>query len=141
MRLLLLLILIMFSGLVGCMGPVSLHKAVLSYDEAISRLEREMLLINIARTHREVPSHYTVTSSIAASFDYQTNMRLEGSFFERVSGGANKYFMSLGASAAEKPTLSIIPIQGEEFTKRILSPLDETTPKELTLINMSPLSS
>lgn len=58
-------------SLAGCMGPVSLHKAVLNYDETISRLEREMLLINIARTHRDIPSHFTVTSNIAATFDYQ----------------------------------------------------------------------
>jgi hypothetical protein len=125
MRLFFLLILTMFLGLAGCMGPLSLHKAVLSYDETISQLEREMLLINIARTHCEIPGHYTVTSSIAATFDYQANIKMEGTFFERVTGGVNKYIASLGASMAEKPTLSIIPIQGEEFTKRILSPLDE----------------
>ncbi len=125
MRLFSLLILIMFFGLAGCMGPHSLHKAVLGYDETISQLEREMLLINIARTHCEIPNHYTVTSSIAASFDYQANMGLESTFFERVSGGVTKYIAGLGVSATEKPTLSIIPIQGEEFTKRILSPLDE----------------
>lgn len=124
MRLFFLLILIMFPGLVGCMGPLSLHKAVLGYDETISQLEREMLLINIARTHCDIPGHYTVTSSIAATFDYEASMGLEGTVFEQ-AGGLNRYLMRLGARVAEKPTLSIIPIQGEEFTKRILTPLEE----------------
>ena len=123
-RLLFLLVSAMLLGLVGCMGPISLHKAVLGYDETISQLERELLLLNIARTHCEIPSHYTVTSSIAATFDYNVNAGIFGTFFERASG-INTYGMNLGTSVAEKPTLSIIPIQGEDFTKRILAPLDE----------------
>ena len=35
--------------------------------------------------------------------------------------------MTLGSSAAENPTVSIIPIQGEEFTKRLLTPITEET--------------
>src|SRR5262245_66349605 len=33
----------------GCLGPVSLHQAVLGYDDTVSRLGREMLLVNIDR--------------------------------------------------------------------------------------------
>lgn len=120
-----LLCLMLFSlGISGCMGPISLHKAVLGYDETISRLAREMLLINIARTHRNIPTHFTVTSRIAATFDYQTNTGLTGTIFERASG-INNYALNLGVSVSENPTLSIIPMQGEEFTRRILMPLDE----------------
>jgi hypothetical protein len=124
MRLVILLLSIIPFAMLGCMGPISLHKAVLGYDETISQLERELLLLNIARTHCEIPGHYTVTSSIAATFDYKVNAGIFGTFFERASG-INTYGMNLGTSVAENPTLSIIPIQGEEFTKRILSPLDE----------------
>src|SRR5215813_7764859 len=50
----------------GCLGPVSLHEAVLGYDQTVSRLERELLLVNIARLRDGLPAHFTVTSSIAA---------------------------------------------------------------------------
>ena len=36
----------------GCLGPVSLHEAVLGYDDTVSRLTREMLLVNIGRLRR-----------------------------------------------------------------------------------------
>lgn len=120
----------------ACVGPVSLHEAVLGYDETISRLEREMLLINIARTHRDLPTHFTVTSSIAATFNYEANAGFTGNIFE--SAGANKYSLTLGASAAENPTLSIVPIQGEDFTKRILTPMDESK-FEFLVIQGSPI--
>lgn len=107
----------------GCLGPVALHEAVLRYDETLSRLESEMLLLNIARTHRNLPVHFTVTSSIAATFDYRANVGLTSNFFE--APGTNSTSLSLGASTAENPTLSIVPVQGEDFTRRILSPMDE----------------
>ena len=109
--------------LAGCVGPVALHQAVLGYDETISRIESELLLLNIARRHHNLPNHFTVTSSIAATFDYRANVGFTGSF-EKVGGDA--YSFTLGTSAAENPTLSIVPVQGEEFTKRILTPMDES---------------
>ena len=107
----------------GCIGPPSLHEAVLAYDITLSRLERQMLLLNIARIHSNLPTHFTTTSSIAATFDYRTNTGFTWSVAE--SHGFNLYTFNLGASAAEKPTFSIVPIQGEEFTRRILTPMDE----------------
>ncbi len=109
----------------GCVGPMFLHDAVLGYDEATGRLDREMLLINIARTDQSLPNHFTVTSSIAATFDYRTNAGFSANVFEN-PGSNNSYGFSLGASAAENPTFSIVPIQGEEFSKRILTPMDES---------------
>lgn len=106
------------------MGPTSLHDAVLGYDETISRLDTEMLLINIARTHHNLPSHFTVTSSIAASFNYSANLGFSGNYLE--PAGLDSHSFSVGASVAENPTLSIVPVQGEEFTRRILSPIDES---------------
>jgi hypothetical protein len=108
------------------MGPTALHKSVLGYDETISLLEREMLLINIARVHRDVPTHYTVTSNIAATFDFQTNAGFIGRIFERASGDAvSNYAFNLGVSTSENPTINIVPISGEDFSKRILAPMYE----------------
>lgn len=109
----------------GCVGPVSLREAVLGYDEVTSQLEREMLLINIARKHRVLPNHFTVTSSIVATFDYRMNAGFTATIQEN-PGASNSYGLSMGATAAENPTLSIVPVQGEEFTQRILSPMDES---------------
>jgi hypothetical protein len=103
----------------GCLGPVSLHEAVLGYDHAVSRLEHELLLINIGRLRNGQPAHFTVTSSIAATFDYQTNAAILGPLTD--------VGLNVGVSAAENPTLSIVPIQGQEFTKRVLTPLEDTT--------------
>jgi hypothetical protein len=126
MRIFALLLIVLTFAMAGCTGPELLHRSVLGYDETIITLEREMLLINIARRHRNVPIHFTVTSSIAATFDYERSAGFIGRLFENNSGDdRNNLSLKFGMSLSENPTLGIIPMQGNEFTERILSPLEE----------------
>lgn len=117
-----LLCIISFSG---CASPIALHRAVLEYDWTVNRIETELLLLNIARTRYHEPIHFTVVSSIAATFDFRVNTGITGVLTE--SPGLDSLSLTLGSSAAENPTISIIPIQGEQFTKRLLTPISENT--------------
>ena len=126
MRIFVLLLMFLTFVMAGCTGPKLLHKSVIGYDETISTIEREMLLINIARRHRGIPLHFTVTSGIAATFDYERSAGFVGRLFERGSGDdVNNLGLNLGMRLSENPTLSIVPMQGNEFTERILAPLQE----------------
>jgi hypothetical protein len=102
----------------GCLGPVSLHKAVLGYDHTVSWLGHEILLVNIGRLRNGLPVHFTQATSIAATFDYQTNAAILGPFSD--------VGLSVGVTAAENPTLTIMPIQRKQFTERVLTPLEDT---------------
>ena len=121
-------ILLMMAVLSGCLSPTAIHRAVLAYDHTVNQVEAEMLLLNIARAKRGQPTHFTAVSSVAATFDFRTNGGVGTQMFE--GGGPvfakNFYTFNLGASVAENPTVSIIPVQGEEFTKRLLTPMDES---------------
>jgi len=112
----------------GCLSPLAMHRAVLEYDRTVNLLEAEMLLLNIARAKQGQPLHFTAVSNVAATFDFRSSGGIGGQLFES-SGpvfARNFYMFNLGASMAESPTVSIIPVQGEDFTKRILTPMDET---------------
>ena len=104
----------------GCVGPPVLQEQVIAYDEVTSEIEQALLLLNIARVDSGRPVHFTTTSSIAATFDWTATVGASG----RLNRGAQTNFLdlSLGASASENPTFSIIPISGEDFTQRILTP-------------------
>src|SRR4029434_4419525 len=106
-------------ALSGCWGPVSLHTAVLGYAHTVSRLEYELLLVNIGRLRHGLPVHFTVSTSIAATFEYQTNAA--------ILGPVSDVGLSVGVSAAENPTVTIVPIQGKQFTERVLTPFEDTT--------------
>lgn len=118
-------------ALSGCLSPIAMHRAVMEYDRTVSQVQTDMLLLNIARARYRRHLHFTAVSNVAATFDFRTTAGFNGELFEGVFSGApagftkNFYSFNLGASMAENPTVNIIPIQGEEFTKRILAPMDE----------------
>ena len=118
------LALVAASGIAGCAGPPALERAVIGYDQTTAKLEQQLLLLNIARMNAGEPIHFTKTSAIAATFDWSTSIGATG---QTENPGSNLFRLNLGASASENPTFSIIPISGEEFTKRILTPIEETS--------------
>jgi len=107
----------------GCVGPPALQRSVIGYDETTARLEQQLLLLNIARVNSGLPIHFTTTSSIAATFDWTSTLGVGGQIQE--SKGTNFLDLRLGASASENPTFSIVPVTGEQFTKRVLTPFSE----------------
>ena len=107
----------------GCVGPPALRDSVLGYDETVSALDQQILLLNIARLSLDRPPHFTVTSSIAATFNFETAAGIGGSINE--GAGTDVLSLSLNMRAAENPTFSIVPITGQEFTQRILTPVGE----------------
>lgn len=85
--------------------------------------------MNIARAHHHHPVHFTGVSNIAATFDFRVSAGATPPL-GGVDGGFSLAPL-FGASVAENPTISISPIDGEEFTKRLLTPLQES---KLTLL-------
>ena len=112
----------------GCLSPISLNRAVILYDEAVTKAESEQLLINIARAQHHEPIHFTRVPNIAATFDF----RINAGGTPALTGDAGGLLMPLfGGSVAENPTFTIVPIEGEEFTKRLLTPFHQN---KLTLL-------
>ena len=115
-------------SLAGCLSPPTLNPAVLPYDEAITDAISKQLLINIARAHHHEPIHFTGVANVAATFDF----RISAGATPALTGEHGRTLVPLfGGSIAENPTISITPIEGEEFTKRILAPFQES---KLTLL-------
>jgi hypothetical protein len=107
----------------GCVGPPVLEQQVLGYDQVAKTLNEKLLLLNIARVANGEAVHFTSTSSIAATFDWTTSVGVGGQVEE--PSGIDFFDFNLGASASENPTFSIIPVSGEEFTRRIVTPFGD----------------
>ena len=125
-RLSILCVMVVASLLSGCLSPIAMHRAVLEYDRTVSTVEAELLLLNIARARHHRPVHFTAVSSVAATFDFRTNAGIRGGIGSVTDSSERPINLEYGVSVAENPTVTIIPISGEEFTKRILRPLEET---------------
>ena len=113
------------ANLTGCLSPIAMHRAVIEYDRTVSYVEADLLLLNIARARHHRPVHFTAVSSVAATFDFRTSAGVTAGFGHAVDPDRRPVNLEYSASVAENPTITIVPITGEEFTKRILRPLDE----------------
>ena len=112
----------------GCLSPVTLTRAVIAYDDAITESQSKQLLVNIARAQHHQPIHFTGVSNVAATFDFRFTAGATPAF----TGDASRAILPIiGGSVAENPTISIAPIEGEEFTQRLLTPFHES---KLTLL-------
>lgn len=113
----------------GCgLGPRTVHRTRLPYNEAVKVTAEEQLLLNVVRLrYSDNPSSLAV-STIAAQFELAQKLALVP-FFTSDAGG-----MSLGGyrgavlpgaefNAADRPTLSYTPQDESDFARRLFNPL------------------
>jgi hypothetical protein len=109
-------------GLQGCFSPMALDHAVIEYDKTTSDILSKLIMLNIARSHQHQPMHFTGVSNIAATFNFQFNAGATPAFTGENGSVLTPVF---GGTISENPTISIVPIEGEEFTRRLLTPFQE----------------
>jgi len=106
----------------GCLSPIALNNAVMAYDQSTSDIQSQQLLLNVARAHQHQPLHFTGISNIAATFNFQFNAGATPALTGESGSLLTPIF---GGTVSENPTISIVPIEGEEFTQRLLTPFHE----------------
>lgn len=109
-------------ALPGCLSPIALDRAALAYNQATADVQTKQLLLNIARSRYNDPIYFSGISNIAATFNFQANAGATPA----LTGEAGSTILPLfGIAATENPTISIVPMEGEEFTRRVLTPIQE----------------
>ena len=112
----------------GCrsFGPSALTQTRLPYNEAIKVTTEQQLLLNIVRLRNaDTPSSLAV-SNIAAQFEFVRGLQLTP-FFTSAGGDVNRSFTAVlpqaGVSGADRPTFSLTPLDDQEFTRKLFTPL------------------
>jgi hypothetical protein len=113
---------ILFQSLSGCLAPLALDDMSLAYNEATANDISKQLLLNIARAQHNESIYFSGISNIAATLNFQANIGATPPF---TGNNGSTLMPILGAGASENPTISITPMHGEEFTRRLLTPLTE----------------
>jgi hypothetical protein len=113
----------------GCrsFGPRALEQTRLPYNEAVKVTTEQQLLLNIVRLrYTDTPSSLAI-SNIAAQFEFAKSLQLTP-FFTATGGDNNRG--SYGAvlpqaqiGGADRPTFSLTPLDDQEFTKKLFTPL------------------
>ena len=100
----------------GCLSPITLNRAVIAYDDAITETQSKQLLVNIARAQHHQPIHFTGVSNVAATFDF----RFTAGATPALAGLASTQILPfISGSVAENPT--IVSLQSKERNLRSVS--------------------
>ncbi len=106
----------------GCvLGPGSLKNSRTYYNRAIQQTAQEEFLLNLVRMRYDQSVEFMRVPSITGQYTYDAGL---GSTFAHGSS-ANPTSLDLGMQS--KPTIVYTPEQGQEFNKRLLSPIQSET--------------
>jgi len=112
----------------GCttLGPQALDQTRLQYNEVVKRTTEEQLLLNIVRLrYTDTPSSLAV-SGIAAQFERSQSVQIVP-FFTSAGADSNRSYTAIlpqaGALSADRPTISLTPLDDQEFTRKLFTPL------------------
>jgi len=105
-------------------GPKGVPGDRFNYNEAISRSQKEQMLLNLVRLrYRDIPEFLSV-SSVLTQYAYSGSIGTQGA---AVLGEAAAVASSVGGSAnvgyTERPTITYTPLAGSEFSRRMLTPI------------------
>ena len=112
----------------GCstFGPDTLQAQRLRYNEVVKKTTEEQLLLNIVRLrYTDTPSSLAV-STIAAQYEITRNFQLTPFFVASGAEVAKSYAAVLpqfGIAGADRPTFSLTPLDDQEFTRKLFTPV------------------
>jgi hypothetical protein len=103
-----------------------LQETRLQYNEVVKATTEQQLLLNIVRLrYVDTPSSLAV-ANIAAQFEIVRSLQLTP-FFVASGGDPGRSFTSVlpqvGVGSADRPTISLVPIDDQEFTRKLFTPL------------------
>ncbi len=113
-------------ALSGCAtaGPHAVRQAHSLYNQALVETQDEQLLLNLVRLrYRDTPYFLEVTS-LSAQYELAGSASLGAT---ARSGDHDEAGAGVGVAIAERPTVTYLPLQGDEFVTQLLSPISLET--------------
>lgn len=121
------------SGCTTRLGPSAIRPDRANYNQSIADSANEQLLLNLVRLrYRDRPVFLELQSVVS-----QRALRGELSAGAKIGvdgGGGNEGALGAAVGYEERPTVTYTPLQGEDFARRILTPL---TPETIILLSNS----
>lgn len=104
-------------------GPGALQRTRVSYNETVKVTSEQEMLLNIVRLrYGDTPSSLAI-SNIAAQYEFAGGVG-GTPFWQTAGAGAAAMFLpNVNLGGADRPTLSLTPLDDGEFARRLFTPL------------------
>ncbi|MBL8914436.1 MAG: hypothetical protein JNM17_27265 [Archangium sp.] len=114
-----------FFMLCGCagIGPGALQRTRVSYNETVKATSEQEMLLNIVRLrYGDTPSSLAI-SNIAAQYEFAGGVGGTPFWQTAGTGAAAMFLPNVSLGGADRPTLSLTPLDDGEFARRLFTPL------------------
>jgi hypothetical protein len=93
------------------------------YNEAINKTEDEQMLLSVVKGRYGETFSLLAVSGVTANVRFSTNAGVQAGFGPDDSFAGNLVPFSAGLAYEENPTISYVPVQGEEYLRQLMSPV------------------
>lgn len=126
------LVLCVFSGC-AIVGPRSIGMGRAGYNEVINKTQDEQMLLSIVKSRYGETSSLLAVSGVAANVRFSTNAGVQAGFGPHDDYAGNLVPFSGGLAYEENPTITYVPVQGEQYLRQLMSPI----PLDILILFMS----
>jgi hypothetical protein len=105
-------------------GPAVTPVSHVAYNEALQQSEQREVLLNLVRLRYIDRPEFLAISSISSQMQFEAQASLFGTFGDDQAASTRLAVPGAVVGYAESPTVIFSPQGGEEFTRRLVSPVD-----------------
>src|SRR6056297_3880358 len=117
------LLLLVSAAAAGCvnLGPRALEAGRADYNQVLRDTADQQLLANLVRLRYRDRPYYLEVSAVTTQFSFSPSVGVTGA----LGSPEIEQDLLIGGNAAyqEQPTVSYAPLQGDEFARRLLTPV------------------
>lgn len=126
------LILLLSTGCATNVGPKMIQQQRPDYNKQFMRSQNEQLLLNLVRLRYNETPLFLELSTIVTQYTAGNSADLTAFLDMNQASGVKPSFetrktLGLGMDWSERPTVTYTPLQGEDFARQILTPVDPST--------------
>ena len=115
-------------AIAGCtnFGAQQVPADQFDYNKAIARSMQEQMLLNVVRLHYFEAPVFLAVSSVVTQYAWQGTVGVAGQQGFSIGAGLQAPSFVGGTASAlygERPTITFLPIEGDDFSRRLMTPI------------------
>ena len=116
------MLLIVFEGC-SQFGPSRIEFGRGHYNAVVQQTDNEQMLLNLVRLRYRDTPYFLQVASVSTNFEFAVSADANAS----LTTGPDRYGLGIGGTVMESPTVTYTPLQGDQFVKQLLSPMQLST--------------
>jgi len=127
LRLTLAALVLLLAGCASGIGPRLIRSENLDYNNQLARTMDEQLLLNVIRTRYLDTPLFLEMGNVVVQYSLEGRVNVGADPVISGPGGTQRLSTGAGMTYAERPTVTYSPLQGEQFARRLLTPIPAET--------------